>query len=104
MRLVSGYADLPGTCFFTGTANTDHGVVDFDRHVDFYGRVYMAGAYAEELAALIGWHSPADYERLEQERDDIALELERAREALDALDELAHAEAKVEQAAAVLAG
>lgn len=104
MRLISEYAQHPGRCFFTGSSSTEDGVIDLDRDVDFEGRVYMRGAMAQELAALIGWHSPAEFEALETERDNLVLELERAREALAALEDLAEAQRKVDEATAALAG
>lgn len=103
LRLVTEYHELPGHCFFTGSADTTDGVIDFDRHVDMYGRVYMRRALGEELAALLGWRSPEEYAALEDERDTIAGELEQARDALESLQDLHDAQAKVEGLAASLA-
>lgn len=66
---------LPGKCVICGASNNDDGrfYIDFGFEIDFYGVVYFCSHCFSEVAATIGFISPATYESLK-------LDVEHARE------------------------
>jgi len=76
MKFIGEYAQFPGKCFFSGSSDTSHGVLDTGHHVDMEGAVYMSGALVEEAAALIGWVSPDRHAEVVTERDELRAHLD----------------------------
>lgn len=92
MKLVGEYALFPGHCFFTGSSDTSHGVLDTEHDIDYDGHVYMSGKLLEEAAGLLGWVPPDRHAEVKLERDELAArvaELETRLENLAGLEDIA---------------
>ena len=73
----------PGQCSVCGSGQDPNGFVDTGLDFEFWGRVYFCLQCTEQIAAVFGFISPADYEDLQGERDLALLELKNSRDLIE---------------------